>query len=237
MRAFTDKYTIVLVTEMITDPVSTKRTASLGPGSVAYIDEGSGPPVLLLHGCPFWSDVWGKTIVHLRPHFRCIAPDLLGLGDTETPLNADWTLPAQAAIVLELLDRLGLRRVHVVGHDHGGAIAQILAAKHPEVVDSDQRGGVRQLAIGRRAPLHRRDAASADRTVRTLAVVISPNGEDRAARRRCRNFYAIPRHRQPDNWASVLSMRLLHCHNPGTRGPRHDGEVRWSDARAGVVTA
>lgn len=47
MRVFTDEYTIVLVTEMITDPVSTKRTASLGPGSVAYIDEGSGPPVLL----------------------------------------------------------------------------------------------------------------------------------------------------------------------------------------------
>jgi hypothetical protein len=135
MRAFTDEYTIVLVTEMITDPISTKRTASLGPGSVAYIDEGSGPPVLLLHECPFWSDVWRKTIVHLGPHFRCIAPDLLGLGDTETPLNTDWTLPAQAAMVLELLDRLGPRRVHVVGHDHGGAIALILAAKHPEVID------------------------------------------------------------------------------------------------------
>jgi pimeloyl-ACP methyl ester carboxylesterase len=85
--------------------------------------------------CPFSSHIWRAVIAELRAHFRCIAPDLLGLGDTETKSDADWALPAQAVTVLELLDRLGLRRVHVVGHDHGGAVAQLLAAEHPQVID------------------------------------------------------------------------------------------------------
>jgi pimeloyl-ACP methyl ester carboxylesterase len=71
----------------------------------------------------------------LAPTHRCIAPDLLGLGDTETPPDADWSLPAQAAMVTGLLDALGLDRVHLVGHDHGGAVAQLLAADPPTRVD------------------------------------------------------------------------------------------------------
>jgi spore coat protein A, manganese oxidase len=113
----------------------TKRSVTLESARVAYIDEGAGPPLLLLHGCPFSSHIWRKTIWDLRNHFRCIAPDLLGLGDTETKPDADWALPAQAAMVIGLLERLGLPRLHVVAHDHGGAVAQLLAAEHPHVID------------------------------------------------------------------------------------------------------
>jgi pimeloyl-ACP methyl ester carboxylesterase len=111
-----------------------KRRLQLGAARVAYYDEGSGPPVLLLHGCPFSSLVWRQVIPLLRPQFRCLAPDLLGLGDTETPPGADWSLPAQVTTVIELLDALDIDAAHVVGHDHGGALAQLLAADHPERV-------------------------------------------------------------------------------------------------------
>ena len=120
---------------MDVDTIFTKRSIHLESACVAYIDEGSGPPVLLLHGCPFSSHIWGRLITDLRGHFRCIAPDLLGLGDTETKPDGDWALPAQAAMITGLLDQLGLQRVHVVGHDHGGAVAQLLAAEHPQVID------------------------------------------------------------------------------------------------------
>jgi spore coat protein A, manganese oxidase len=123
------------VTAMDFDTVMTKRSVNLESASVAYIDEGAGPPLLLLHGCPFSSHIWRTTIWELKSHFRCIAPDLLGLGDTDTKPNADWALPAQAAMVMGLLERLGLTRLHVVAHDHGGAVAQILAAEHPQVID------------------------------------------------------------------------------------------------------
>jgi pimeloyl-ACP methyl ester carboxylesterase len=108
-----------------------KRFAQVGDTHVAYLDHGDGPPLLLLHGCPFSCFVWRKTIPLLSAHYRCIAPDLLGLGDTQTPPEADWSLPAQAAAVLGLLDALRIDAAHLVGHDHGAAIAQLLAAHHP----------------------------------------------------------------------------------------------------------
>lgn len=113
-----------------------KRFAHVREVRVAYRDEGTGPPVVLLHGCPFSSFVWRNILTALTAAgHRCLAPDLLGLGDTETPTGADWSLPAQAATILGWLDMLGLERVSVVGHDHGGAVAQILAAQHPGRID------------------------------------------------------------------------------------------------------
>ena len=114
---------------------ATKNQMAVGDARVAYLDQGSGPPLLLLHGCPFSSFVWRKVIPALAADHRCLAPDLLGLGDTETAADADWSLPAQEAMVLGFLDSLGLERVSVVGHDHGGAVAQMLAARHPERLD------------------------------------------------------------------------------------------------------
>ena len=111
------------------------RVTQLGDVRLAYRDEGSGPAVLLLHGCPFASFVWRRLIPQLAPSHRCIAPDLLGLGDTETPPGAGWSLPAQAETMIRLLDSLGIERAHVLGHDHGGAVAQVLAAHHPTRVD------------------------------------------------------------------------------------------------------
>ncbi|MGH9207808.1 MAG: alpha/beta fold hydrolase, partial [Acidimicrobiales bacterium] len=118
------------------DPFSlAKKLVHIDGGRIAYHDEGSGPPILLLHGCPFSSFVWRKVSSRLAGSFRCIAPDLLGLGDTETLPDADWSLPAQEAMIIGLLDALGLDRVTVVGHDHGGAVAQMMAAHHPERID------------------------------------------------------------------------------------------------------
>jgi pimeloyl-ACP methyl ester carboxylesterase len=108
----------------------------VGGNRIAYLDAGAGPPVLLLHGCPFSSFVWRRVITELSPRFRCVAPDLRGLGDTETPTGADWHLPVQTAAVLGLLDDLELDRVAVVGHDHGAAVAQLLAAHQPRRISA-----------------------------------------------------------------------------------------------------
>lgn len=113
-----------------------KRRVPVGSARVAYVEDGDGPPLLLLHGCPFSSHVWRQVIPLLRGHFRCIAPDLFGLGDTETPPGADWSLPAQAAMVVGLLDALGIGAAHIVGHDHGAATAQLIAGEHPSRIHS-----------------------------------------------------------------------------------------------------
>jgi 2-hydroxymuconate-semialdehyde hydrolase len=103
---------------------------------VAYIDEGSGPPVVLLHGCPFSSWEWKDVISILTPHYRVIAPDLLGLGDTAVRLDDDYRLPNEMKMVTELLDRLGVKDARFVGHDHGGATCELLMKYHPERIHS-----------------------------------------------------------------------------------------------------
>src|SRR5215204_2830468 len=100
-----------------------KRFVKVGKADVAYYEEGNGEPLLLLHGCPFSSYIWRKVIPRLSSHYRCLAPDLLGLGDTETPEGADWSLRAQAAMVVGLLDALGIER------------AAVVVAEHPERID------------------------------------------------------------------------------------------------------
>src|SRR5918994_6779745 len=115
--------------------VEPKSLIPVGEARVAYHDRGAGEPLLLIHGCPFSSYVWRKVIPGLSDRFRCLAPDLLGLGDTETPSDADWSLRAQSGMIIGFLDALGVERAHVVGHDHGGAVAQLLAAEHPDRID------------------------------------------------------------------------------------------------------
>jgi pimeloyl-ACP methyl ester carboxylesterase len=114
--------------------VDDMRRVTVEQARVAYREAGAGDEILLLHGCPFSSFIWRRVMPQLTHNFRCLAPDLLGLGDTETAPDADWSLRAQATMVLGFLDRLGVARAHLVGHDHGGALAQLLAAEHPDRV-------------------------------------------------------------------------------------------------------
>ena len=106
------------------------RVATAG-GELATRDEGDGPAVLLVHGFPWTSHVWRGLIPALTARHRVIAPDLLGLGESDTPDDAPMGLEAQAGYVGELLDALGVDRVAVVGHGAGGGIAQLLAADRP----------------------------------------------------------------------------------------------------------
>jgi pimeloyl-ACP methyl ester carboxylesterase len=94
---------------------------------MAYVEEGSGPAVVLLHGFPTSAHLWSDLAPLLAPRFRVIAPDLIGYGDSEKPTTARLDVEAQAVYVRELLDRLGVNEYAVVGHDLGGGVAQLLA--------------------------------------------------------------------------------------------------------------
>jgi pimeloyl-ACP methyl ester carboxylesterase len=107
----------------------------LSQGTIHYREEGSGPPVLLVHGLLVNGTLWERTVSHLAQSARCIVPDL-PLGSHPTPMNpeADLSPPGQAALIAELITRLELDRVTVVGNDTGGALCQLLAASRPELV-------------------------------------------------------------------------------------------------------
>jgi pimeloyl-ACP methyl ester carboxylesterase len=95
-------------------------------------DEGSGAPVLLLHGFPASGELWdGVAPLLAGAGFRVLVPDLAGYGQSDAPEHG-IDMAAQAGFIVELLDVLGIRRAAVVAHDVGTAAAQILAARAPE---------------------------------------------------------------------------------------------------------
>ncbi len=101
---------------------------------LAYLDEGSGAPVLLIHGIPTSSQLWRDIIPVLAKTHRVIVPDMLNYGKSDKPEHADVSIAAQARLMIGVLDALGIRRADVVSHDIGGGVAQIMAVRHPERV-------------------------------------------------------------------------------------------------------
>lgn len=98
-----------------------RQFADLDCGRVAYLRHGSGPPLLLVHGIPTSSRLWEPLMGILGEHYDCIAPDLLGLGQSMPAHGADQASPGQAAMLAALLDHLGIDESYAVFHDQGGA--------------------------------------------------------------------------------------------------------------------
>lgn len=74
---------------------------------IHYVDEGSGDPVLFLHGIPTWSYLWRNVIPTVAPHARCIAPDFVGMGLSDKP-DIDYTIFDQIHYLTKFLDQLDL---------------------------------------------------------------------------------------------------------------------------------
>jgi pimeloyl-ACP methyl ester carboxylesterase len=100
-------------------------------------DEGSGTPVLLLHGFPDTGDLWRNQVPALnKSGFRTIVPDMRGRGRSSKPQSvSEFRLSSIVRDVTGMMDSLGIERAHVVGHDWSAAVAWLLAALAPERVD------------------------------------------------------------------------------------------------------
>lgn len=104
---------------------------------LSYVDHGPrrDDAVLLLHGNPTWSFYYRDLVRDLAAAgLRCIAPDHVGMGLSEKPPDYDYTLATRIADLEALVGALGLKRVHLVVHDWGGAIGFGFAARHPELI-------------------------------------------------------------------------------------------------------
>jgi haloalkane dehalogenase len=116
----------------------TQQTASVHGTTIAYLHEGAGRPIVLLHGNPTSSYLWRNVMPRLRGHGRVIAPDLVGHGDSaKLPGTGDarYSLAEHQAYVDALLDELDVGEdVVLVGHDWGGPLAFDWARRHPDAV-------------------------------------------------------------------------------------------------------
>ena len=118
------------------DPTKKKKVSVLGV-PMAYVEHGSGDPVVLLHGNPTSSYLWREVIPEVAGVARCIAPDLIGMGDSaQIATGPDTYRFSDHQEYLEtLLDLLGIdSNVTLVGHDWGGALAFDWGRRHPGAV-------------------------------------------------------------------------------------------------------
>lgn len=102
--------------------------------TTAYRRTGSGDPLLLLHGVGSYSYIWRRIVPLLADRFDVIAPDLAGCGYSDAQPDQALDLRAQYERIERLMQHLGTERAHVVGHDFGGAIAQLIAIDGAERV-------------------------------------------------------------------------------------------------------
>ncbi len=115
-------------------PWTSKYVATASGARVAYVDEGSGEPIVMLHGNPTWSFLYRNFIADLSKTHRAIAVDHIGFGRSDKPLDGTYTLAGHIANFTSTMDALDLRDVTLVMQDWGGPIGMGWAIEHADRV-------------------------------------------------------------------------------------------------------
>ena len=116
------------------DPYSRKRVGVLD-SEMAYVDTGAGDPIVFLHGNPTSSYLWRNIIPYVAGQRRCLAPDLVGMGDSGKSSSGTYRFVDHARYLDGWFDALGLtRNVVLVVHDWGSALGFHWARRHPDRV-------------------------------------------------------------------------------------------------------
>ena len=116
------------------DPYPRKRLKVLG-SEIAYVDTGSGDPIVFLHGNPTSSYLWRNVIPHLAPLGRCLAPDLIGMGESGRTPDGSYRFVDHARYLDAWFEGLGLNsRVTLVVHDWGSALGFHWAYRHQAAI-------------------------------------------------------------------------------------------------------
>jgi haloalkane dehalogenase len=104
---------------------------------MSYVDEGTGEPVIFLHGNPTSSYLWRNVIPHVSPFRRCLAPDLIGMGASGKPGSHSYRFVDHVRYLDAWFDAVGLKGPYaLVGHDWGGALAFHRTFRRPREVSA-----------------------------------------------------------------------------------------------------
>jgi len=123
---------------MAQEPISAqdsypRKIVSAGGVDISYVDTGAGDPIVFLHGNPTSSYLWRNIISHLEPAGRCLAPDLMGMGESGSSPNGSYRFVDHCAVLDQWFDAVGLtENVTLVVHDWGSALGFYWAKRNPD---------------------------------------------------------------------------------------------------------
>jgi pimeloyl-ACP methyl ester carboxylesterase len=109
-----------------------RSVVSTKSGEISYIDVGTGPAAVFVHGVGSNAYLWRHVIGSLAGLRRCLALDLPLHGHSPVSPGQDLSIAALATVLTDFCDALGLEGIDLVANDTGGAVAQVFAARHPE---------------------------------------------------------------------------------------------------------
>ncbi len=112
-------------------PFTPKKIKLKSGHTLSYVDEGTGPVVIMAHGNPTWSFYYRDVIKSLQGNFRVIVPDHIGCGLSDKPQDYDYTLKNHIDNLEELIESLKIEDFNLIVHDWGGAIGMGLATRRP----------------------------------------------------------------------------------------------------------
>ena len=184
----------------------------LSQGTIHYRDEGTGPPVVLIHGLLVNGRVWERVVPLLSDSARVIVPDL-PLGSHPEPMSpsADLSPTGLATLIADFLERLELDRVTLVGNDTGGALCQLTVTGHPERIGRLVLTNCDAFEPFPPAPF---DAlVKVMRTVPGAVAMLAAGGRLPAVRRRAMSMAPLTVEPVPDelleSWVSPLRNRRI----------------------------
>jgi len=120
-------------TPVRTDDPHPRRRVRVLDSEMSYVDEGRGEPIVFLHGNPTWSYLWRNIIPFVSGHGHCLAPDLVGMGQSSKSPARAYRFFDHARYLDTWFDELGLtQNVTLVLHDWGSALGFNWAFRHPE---------------------------------------------------------------------------------------------------------
>ncbi len=111
-----------------------RRFIELPVSRVAYVERGRGPAALFVHGYALNGFQWRGALERLHKHRRCVTPDVMGMGFTQTPETQAISPTTQATMLAMFLDALHIDSVDLVANDSGGLVSQLFVAKYPQRV-------------------------------------------------------------------------------------------------------
>ena len=111
------------------------KTVDVGPVATNYITEGSGDPLILIHGSGPGVTAyanWRGIVPDFSQHFTCYAPDTLGFGYTDFPDDIDgFSMDRWVDHIVGFMDALNISKAHFIGNSYGGALTLAVATRHP----------------------------------------------------------------------------------------------------------
>ena len=113
-----------------------EKRVTVDAHTIHYLEGGNGEPLILLHGIFAEKEHWVDFARHLTGHYRVVAPDLPGYGESSRHPSQHYDYKAQTERLKNLLDAMGIPRAHLAGNSMGGTIAALFAMQYPERVAS-----------------------------------------------------------------------------------------------------